>query len=111
MWAEKLTSIKKKTPMDHQSELHEHLYVHTFNNRHTYIQNVEQGGGGGRGGGGCNPSPGFLRCYNISQIFLHLIDSLSCDLQDEVNIMGYSTARVRDVIQNGRHDDRYLGFY
>ena len=29
---------------------------------------------------------------------LPLIDSLSCDLQDELNIMGYGTAEVRDVI-------------
>ena len=39
---------------------------------------------------------------------LLLIDSLSCDLQDEVNIMGYGTAGVRDVIQNCRQDGRHL---
>ena len=41
---------------------------------------------------------------------LPLIDSLSCDLQDKVNIMGYGAAGVCDVIQNGRKDSRNLGF-
>ena len=50
----------------------------------------------------------------VSQYFensLLLMDTLSCDLQDEVNTMGYGAAEVRDVIQNGRQDDRHLGFY
>ena len=52
---------------------------------------------GKRGGGGvCNPSLEF---------------SLSCDLQDEVNIMGYALLGVHDVIQNGCQYGRHLGFY
>ena len=42
---------------------------------------------------------------------LPLTDSLSCDLQDKVNVMGYGTAGACDVIQNGRQDGRHLGFY
>ena len=42
---------------------------------------------------------------------LLLLDSLSCDLQDEVNIMGYGADGVRGVIQNGRYDGRHLGYY
>ena len=30
---------------------------------------------------------------------LPLLDSLSCDIQDKVNIMGYNAAEFRDVIQ------------
>ena len=41
---------------------------------------------------------------------LLLIESLSCDLQDEVNIINDGAARVRDVIQNGRQDGRDLVF-
>ena len=52
----------------------------------TYTPTVIQGGGGG-GGRCCNPSPRFLQCYNIWET-----DSLSCDLQDEVNIMGNGAA-------------------
>ena len=42
---------------------------------------------------------------------LPLIDSLLCDVQDKVHIMGYGTARGRDVIQNGRQNGRHLGFH
>ena len=42
---------------------------------------------------------------------LPLIDSLSCDLQVKVNIMGYGTAGVCNVIQNGRKGGRHFGFY
>ena len=39
---------------------------------------------------------------------LPLMDSLSCDLHDKVNIIGYGAARVRCLIQNGRQDGRHL---
>ena len=65
-------------------------------------------GGGGGGRGGSTPPRGF--CVVIIFTSNTSIDSLSCDLQDKVNIMGYCDARALDAIQNGRQDDRHLGF-
>ena len=48
----------------------------------------------GRGGGGgfvATPPPGFA-VLQYSGYILSLIYSLSCDLQDAVNIMGYGAA-------------------
>ena len=39
-----------------------------------------------------------------------LVESLLCALQDEVEIMGCHATGARDVIQDGRHIDRHLGF-
>ena len=44
------------------------------------------------GGGYCNPSPGFFAVLQYFGINLTLIDSLSFNLQDKVNIVGYGTA-------------------
>ena len=38
---------------------------------------------------------------------LPLIDSLSCYLEDKINIIDNGTAGARDVIQNGRQDVKY----
>ena len=46
-------------------------------------------GGGGGGGGGLQPLPGFC-CVTIFRKYL--IDSLSCALQVNVNIMGNGAA-------------------
>ena len=40
----------------------------------------------------CSSSPGLLKCYNIFENILPLIDSLSRGLQIKVNIMGYWAA-------------------
>ena len=62
-----------------------------------------------RGGGGvATPPLGFCGVTIIRKYIL--VESLSCDLQDEVNIMGDGASGVRDVIQNGRQDGRHLGF-
>ena len=74
------------------SEKDEKAFHYLLNPRtytQTYIPTVIQREGGGDC---CTPSPRFLRCYNVWENFLLLIDSLSCDLKDEVYIMGRGTA-------------------
>ena len=80
-----------------KTKLRDELFTYT----QTYTPTVVQGG---RGRVVVTPPLGFWEYLgNISL----LTDSLSCDVQDKVNIMGYDIVGVRDVIQNGRH----LGFY
>ena len=58
------------------------------------------------------PLPWVFAVLQYSENVLLLIDSRSCDLQDEVSIMGYGAGRggVPDVIRNGRQDGRHLEF-
>ena len=70
----------------------------------TYTPTVVQGGGL------LQPLPPWV--FTVLQYLgniLPLIDSLSGDLRDKVNIVGYSTTGT--VIQNGHQDGRHLGFY
>ena len=66
---------------------------------------------GGGGGGWLQPLPWVLALLQYLGNTLPLIDSLSCDLQDKVNIMGYGTARARDVIQKCLDHMLLMGSY
>ena len=70
-----------------------------------------QGKGGGGGGWLLQRLPWVFAVLQYLGNILPLTDSLSCNLQDNVNIMDYGAAGALDVIQNDHQGGRYLGFY
>ena len=65
-----------------------------------------------KGGGGALMDPPwvFVMLLYFERIS-SLVESLWCALQDEVHIIGCPSAGGCDVIQDGHHVGRHLGFY